>query len=194
MKTIILMVERLNTLLSPIENILIQFLSLIKKILLVVSFFSMVLIFVPSLQREIGEQAYSILLFILFLPIVARVIGLNLAKKIMPLRKELGILMGILAWVHGAGYISTYPSMLTTSYFWWQDGFVSYLAVGLTALIILTPLLLTSNNYAMRLLKKRWKLLHKMIYFIAIFVVLHIILIRWGRQEYIDYGTLALLA
>ena len=86
-----------------------------------------------------------------------------------------------------------YSSFLFDPYFWWQEGFVSYLAVGLIALIIATPLLLTSNNYAMRLLKKRWKLLHRMTYFMAIFVVLHIALIEWSRSREIDYATLSVL-
>ena len=93
MKTLTVLIENINSLLSPLEKLLSKYLSLIKKILLIISFLSLFLIFVPSLQRDTGEQAYNILLFILFLPIVARVIGLSLTKKIMPLRKELGILM-----------------------------------------------------------------------------------------------------
>jgi len=86
-----------------------------------------------------------------------------------------------------------YSGFLFDPYFWWQEGFVSYLAVGLVALIITTPLLFTSNNYAMRLLKKRWKLLHRTTYLMAIFVVLHIVLIEWSRGREIDYATLSVL-
>lgn len=93
MKTLAIIIGNINSLLSPLEKILSKYLSLIRKILLIISFLSLFLIFVPSLQRDTGEQAYNVLLFILFLPIVARVIGLSLAKKMLPLRKELGILM-----------------------------------------------------------------------------------------------------
>jgi len=93
MKTLTVFIGNINSLLSPLEKLLSKYLSLIKKILLIITFLSLFLIFIPSLQRDTGEQAYNVLLFILFLPIVARVIGLSLAKKIMPLRKELGILM-----------------------------------------------------------------------------------------------------
>ena len=93
MKTIALLIEKINHLLAPIEKILIRYLSLIKKIVLVVSFLTMFLIFVPDMQKDTGEQAQTVLLIILFLPIVARVLGLSLAQTLMPLRKEAGILM-----------------------------------------------------------------------------------------------------
>jgi len=187
------MIENINVLLAPLERILSKYLPIIKKTLLAVSFLALFLIFVPGLQRDTGEQAYNVLLFILFLPIVARVVGLSLAQTLMPLRKELGILMGVLAWVHGAGYLFMYPDALTASYFWWQEGFVSYLAIGLVALIITTPLLLTSNDYAIKLLGKKWKHLHRTTYFVAIFVILHVTLIQWSRGEGIDYATLSVL-
>ncbi len=71
---------------------------------------------------------------------------------------------------------------------------MSYLAIGLVALIITTPLLLTSSDYAIKLLGKKWKLLHRTVYFVAIFTLLHVVLLEWARRQSIDYGTLALLA
>lgn len=66
--------------------------------------------------------------------------------------------------------------------------------MGLLALIITTPLLLTSNNYTIKLLGKKWKTLHRTVYFVAIFTLLHVVLLEWARRKSIDYGTLALLA
>ena len=187
------MIQKINTILSPLENIIIKYREVLQWFLLTLSFFALFLIFVPSLQRETGSQSYNILFFLLFLPIVARVIGLSLAQALMPLRKELGILMGMLAWAHSATYMLGYSGFLFDTYFWWQEGFVSYLALGLVALIITTPLLLTSNDYAIKILGKKWKLLHRTVYFVAIFTILHVILLQWARQNSIDYGTLAIL-
>ena len=71
----------------------------------------------------------------------------------MPLRQELGILMGTLAFVHGAMYIVPYPTMIGESYFWLDDTTViSYLAFGFFALLLTIPLTLTSSKWAMRVM------------------------------------------
>ncbi|MEI6711737.1 MAG: ferric reductase-like transmembrane domain-containing protein [bacterium] len=188
------MIEILNTLLSPLENIITKYREVLRWFLLTLSFFALFLIFFPHQQRDTGSQAYDVLFVILFLPIAARVIGLSLAQALMPLRKELGILMGVLAWVHSAIYMLGYSGFLFDPYFWWDNGFVTYLAMGFVALVLITPLLLTSSNLAIKLLGKKWKLLHRTVYFVAIFTVLHVILIQWARRQSIDYGTLALLS
>lgn len=42
-----------------------------------------------------------------------------------------------------------------------------------TALMLSLPLALTSNQFMMRKLKRRWKTLHQLVYPIAILVILH---------------------
>jgi sulfoxide reductase heme-binding subunit YedZ len=134
----------------------------------------------------------NLLWFLLFLPIFARVCSLGLAKALMPLRKELGILMGTLAWVHGAAYIGSYPTMMGESYFWLDDTTIlSYLAFGFFALILTIPLTLTSSNWAMRKMGKRWKALHRTVYLIIIFAVVHVVLIKYARH--FEVGPVILL-
>lgn len=48
-----------------------------------------------------------------------------------------------------------------------------YVLVGFTALMLSLPLALTSNQFMMRKLKRRWKTLHQLVYPIAILVILH---------------------
>ncbi|MFK8015867.1 MAG: sulfite oxidase heme-binding subunit YedZ [Gammaproteobacteria bacterium] len=48
-----------------------------------------------------------------------------------------------------------------------------YITVGMAALALLIPLALTSNNFSLRRLKKRWQTLHKLVYPIAILGVWH---------------------
>ncbi len=50
-----------------------------------------------------------------------------------------------------------------------------YIFVGFTAWLLLVPLVLTSSQRMMILLKKNWNKLHKLIYVIAIFGSLHFI-------------------
>ena len=75
--------------------------------------------------KESGEQAINVLWIILWLPILARVGNLSIARALMPLRKELGILMGTLAVVHGLGYILPYPAYIISKDFWIYDGYPS---------------------------------------------------------------------
>lgn len=48
-----------------------------------------------------------------------------------------------------------------------------YITIGMTALLLLLPLALTSTNGMMRRLGKRWKKLHRLVYVIAILGVWH---------------------
>ena len=55
-----------------------------------------------------------------------------------------------------------------------------YLAAGMMALALMLPLALTSTNAAMRLLGKRWRLLHRCVYLVSLFAVLHFL---WLSKE-----------
>lgn len=69
----------------------------------------------------------ALLWLVLFIPIFSKVFGLELFTALMGLRKELGILMGVLAVVHSAIYfvapavkgtaVETYVSQAQTAVF-----------------------------------------------------------------------------
>jgi len=46
---------------------------------------------------------------------------------------------------------------------------------GLLAFLTMTPLFLTSNDYSIRLLKKNWTRLHKLVYLAALLILFHLI-------------------
>ena len=48
-----------------------------------------------------------------------------------------------------------------------------YITLGITALVLLVPLAVTSTNKMMRRLGRRWQLLHRLIYLVAILGVWH---------------------
>ena len=49
-----------------------------------------------------------------------------------------------------------------------------FILVGFLALLLLTPLALTSFNRAIRVIgAKRWQMLHRLVYIIAILAILH---------------------
>ncbi|MBD3647707.1 MAG: sulfoxide reductase heme-binding subunit YedZ [Pseudomonadales bacterium] len=62
-----------------------------------------------------------------------------------------------------------------------------YISVGFAAWCGLVPLALTSNQWAMRRLKQRWKKLHSLVYGIAVLAVIHLL---WLTRS--DYGEVFL--
>lgn len=176
------MIQNINAFLLPLEQQIKKYQKYIGYFFLVLAFLSLGLIFSAQTVKFTGEQSLNFLWFLLFLPFFARVLNLSLAKTLMPLRKEIGIFMGTLAFVHGASYIIPDYTYLFDSSFWWQDGFVSYLAFGFFALILTIPLTLTSNQWMMKVLGKRWKTVHRLIYIVIILTVMHVVLLKWFRE------------
>ena len=67
-----------------------------------------------------------------------------------------------------------------------------FILVGFTALLLLTPLALTSWNGAIRALgARRWLLLHRLVYGVAVLAVLHFFWMRAGKR---NFGEVAVYA
>ncbi len=186
------MIDTLNSFLQNAEKFIVSYRKIIGKLFLLLSLLALPLIFYYPSIKETGEQALNVLLFLLFLPIFSRVLGIKLAQAIMPLRKEIGIFMWALAFVHGAGYIFEYPTFIISQEFWWQEGMITYFAIGVISLSITLLLTLTSNIYSIQLLGKHWKTLHRGVYIIAVLTVLHVVLLEWTKEE-IEIGKPILL-
>jgi hypothetical protein len=105
-------IEQINTLLEPIDSRVPHFRKYIGYILLILSVASLYYLTDITSIKESGEKALNLLWIILWMPIFFRVIGIRLIGSLMPLRKELGILMGTLAVVHGSTYIYPMPEIL----------------------------------------------------------------------------------
>ena len=67
-----------------------------------------------------------------------------------------------------------------------------YITVGFSALMLLIPLALTSNNAMVRRLGKRWKKLHQLTYLIVLLGVLHFLWLV--KADYLEPGIYALIA
>jgi sulfoxide reductase heme-binding subunit YedZ len=72
-----------------------------------------------------------------------------------------------------------------------------FITMGFTALLLMTPLALTSNHWSQRLLGRRWSTLHKLIYVIAVTAILHYWWHKAGKNDFqtvsIYVGVIALL-
>jgi len=69
-----------------------------------------------------------------------------------------------------------------------------YVLVGASAFILTLPLAVTSNNAMIRLLRERWKQLHKLVYVIAVLAVVHFLwLVKKDLREPMLYAAILAL-
>jgi len=64
-----------------------------------------------------------------------------------------------------------------------------FITMGFLTLVLLTPLALTSNQWAVRQLGRRWTLLHKLVYLIACTAIAHY---WWHKAGKNDLGTVSI--
>lgn len=174
MDTILIFAFRLHDWMSAM---LTRYYLLVKKILLFLAHLSLFGFLFPELRRNFGSAAEIMLLVILFLSPLSKILGMRLLLQLMGLRRELGIIMGYLALVHGLGYL-TDPDWSSSLIALFQEiGIAKESApyfFGILAFWLTLPLLLTSNAWAQRTLGGiRWKRLHRLVYVILPLVLLH---------------------
>ncbi len=188
------MIALINTFLAPLTRGINRFRPILGNILLVLAIIAIPLMFSREWTLWAGEQALNLLCFILFLPVFARVLGIELAQSLMPLRKELGILTGVLAMVHVLSYIIPNPTFVLESSFWISNnGLPSFRMYGAFALFIIVLMTLTSNRWAVNWLGKQWKRLHRFVYAAILLVVIHATMRNWNTGEN-DIISIILLA
>jgi sulfoxide reductase heme-binding subunit YedZ len=66
-----------------------------------------------------------------------------------------------------------------------------FITMGFSAFVLLVPLALTSNDWAVRKLKRSWSKLHRLVYLIAILVILHYF---WHKSGKNDFQTVSIYA
>jgi len=67
-----------------------------------------------------------------------------------------------------------------------------YITFGFSALVLLTPLAITSNNAMIRRLGKNWKKLHRLVYLIVVLGVMHYLWLV--KADYLEPGIYAFIA
>ena len=113
--------------------------------------------------------------------------------ELLRFRRMLGLFVYFYAAIHLLCY-----SWLDMG-FEWMDIAVDiakrpFILVGFTAFVLLTPLAATSFNRAIRWLGgRRWQLLHRVVYGVAVLAVLHFYWMRAGKSNFAEvvvYGAI----
>jgi sulfoxide reductase heme-binding subunit YedZ len=61
-----------------------------------------------------------------------------------------------------------------------------FIAMGFSAFVLLVPLAMTSHDFMLRKLGRRWSMLHRLIYPIAILAMLHFWWMRAGKNNFAE--------
>jgi sulfoxide reductase heme-binding subunit YedZ len=132
-------------------------------------------------------------------------VGLLVTLSVTPLRRLTGRadllryrrMLGLFAFFYACLHFLTYI---------WLDQFFDpaaiardivkrpFITVGFTAFVLLIPLAATSNHAMMRRLGRRWQLLHRLIYLIAVLGVIHYLwLVKKDLTDPLIYGGILVL-
>jgi len=133
-----------------------------------------------------GEWTIRFLLLTLLITPLRRLTGWNQLQKV---RRMLGLFTFTYASLHLLSYLFL---LLELDFSNLGADILKrpYITVGFTAYLFLVPLALTSNNVAMRHLRNRWAVLHRLVYGVAILAVVHVTwLARSSYSEAIAYGV-----
>ena len=145
------------------------------------------------LVAETGEWALRLLCLTLFIsPFASWLKRRDTPSKMRPLQYRR--ILGVSTWVYGVLHLLCYVAFLLA--FQWSEIGAElverpYITVGFAAVLLMTPLAITSTNGMVRRLGRRWKSLHRLIYAVAILAMAHIIWqIRSDAGEAIVYSLI----
>jgi sulfoxide reductase heme-binding subunit YedZ len=102
-------------------------------------------------------------------------------------------------------FVYFYAVLHLLAYSWFDMGFDltdiakdivkrPFILVGFTAIVLLTPLALTSFNRAIKALGgKRWQMLHRLVYLVAVLAVVHFFWMRAGKHNFAEVAVYAVI-
>jgi sulfoxide reductase heme-binding subunit YedZ len=134
---------------------------------------------VEAFHRISGDWAIRILLLSLAVTPFSKILK---SPKPILFRRMIGLFAFFYVFLHLSGYV-----WLDKAFAWpdiWQDILKrQYITVGVTALVLLVPLAVTSTKgWIKRLGARNWQRLHKSVYLIGVLAVVHFIMMRKGFQ------------
>ena len=143
-----------------------------------------------ALERSTGDWTLRMLCVVLAITPLRTVAGLSSLARF---RRMAGL------------FVFFYAVLHLLAYSWFDMGFDvadiakdivkrPFILVGFTAVVLLTPLALTSFNRAIKALGgKRWQMLHRLVYAIAVLAVVHFFWMRAGKNNFAEVAVYAVI-
>jgi methionine sulfoxide reductase heme-binding subunit len=144
---------------------------------------------VESITRSTGTWALTFLCITLAVSPMRKVLGLSGLQKH---RRTLGLLMFFYALCHFLIWFWLDQNLVISDMF--TDVYKRpFITAGFIAFVLTIPLALTSNQWSIRRLKKHWSKLHKLVYLIALLVILHFFWHKAGKNDFLIVGIYAVM-
>ncbi|MGS0648586.1 protein-methionine-sulfoxide reductase heme-binding subunit MsrQ [Komagataeibacter melomenusus] len=122
-------------------------------------------------ERWLGLWAVRFLLAALMVTPLRVVSGISLLRY----RRMLGLLAFWYALMHVSVYVAL-DQQGNLAVLWRDITHRPFLMLGFAAFVLLVPLALTSNDWSIRKLGRRWGRLHRLVYGVAVLVAVHFLL------------------
>lgn len=136
---------------------------------------------IEEITNPTGQWAMRFLLLTLAITPFSKITGLSLIKY----RRMVGLASFFYAVLHLSIFLI--DQQFNASYILEEIFKRPYITIGFIAFILLFLLAITSNNFSIRKLKQRWKKLHKLVYLIAVLVIVHF---YWQVKSWMDIEPL----
>ncbi|MBL4768858.1 MAG: protein-methionine-sulfoxide reductase heme-binding subunit MsrQ [Rhodobacteraceae bacterium] len=131
---------------------------------------------IKELEHELGELGLKLLVFGLAITPLRRYVGLNLIK----FRRAIGVMTFVYISLHLLVWLVLDVQVINEI---WADILKRpFITIGMVAFLMMIPLALSSNNWSVRRLGPKWRVMHKLVYGIAILGALHFVLLVKGFQ------------
>ena len=147
------------------------------------------------LIKELGELAWVLLLFVIFVSLLNKLLiahGFvrNIFARVLFLRKQAGIFMFFIAFSHAFTYLGQFPGRMLEFAF----SPIHAAGWGSLAMIAFLPVLITSTEFAVKKMGFRlWKNVQRITHMGFVFVCLHVALLNYFGRGRLDFAPLMLL-
>jgi len=131
---------------------------------------------IKALEHELGLFALQLLIAGLTITPLRRFAGINLIR----FRRAIGVLAFTYVALHLLVWLVLDVQVLSRV---WADIIKRpYITIGMTAFVLMLPLVFTSNNWSVRRLGPAWRKLHKLTYIVVLLGGVHFVMLRKGFQ------------
>ena len=143
-----------------------------------------------ALERSSGDWTLRMLCVVLAITPLRTIAGLSSLARF---RRMAGL------------FVYFYAVLHLVAYSWFDMGFKvadiakdivkrPFILVGFIAVVLLTPLALTSFNRAIKAMGgRRWQMLHRLVYAVAILAVVHFFWMRAGKNDFAEVAVYAVI-
>ena len=143
-----------------------------------------------AIIRGLGDWGLRILLLTLLVSPLRRLLKWS---QLLRTRRMLGLYAYFYIILHLFGYL-WFDQFFDWEEIWFDILERPFITVGMVAIILLTPLAITSTKGMIRRLGKNWKRLHRLIYPISILAIIHfLMMVKLDLREPLIYTALLAL-